>query len=189
MLVSRDIVVSVVWGNVVSPHGSATAQNGESLWNFSWFLCVLLILCLPNVSNKYHHDTGSYYLSAQHKVLLVGVAWKNVVSAHGVATALNRESLGNIFFVSLCYYYYYVSLFTKIINMFWVGIPPPQPLFPKFFCLYLLLLLLLLLLCITNVSNKLYHGAGSDQLFAQHKVGLLSVTWDNVVSSHGSDTA
>ena len=186
LLVCRDIVISVVREHVVSAHGSATAQNGESLWKYSWFLCVLLILFPSSVSNKSHHDTGWDWFSAQHEGVLVGVAWENVVSYHGVATALNRESLGNLFLVSLCYYY--VSLFMKIINMVWAGIPPPQPLFPDFlFGLYLLLLLLLL--CIHNVSKNNYHSTWSDKLSTQHKGGLVSVTWENVVSSHGSDTS
>ena len=50
------------------------------------------------------------------------------MSAHGEATALNRLSIGN-FFVSVCFYQFNVILFIKIINMFRVGITPPQPLF------------------------------------------------------------
>ena len=29
---------------------------------------------------------------------------------------------------------------------------------------------ILLILCLPNVSNKLYHGTGEDQLSAQHKI-------------------
>ena len=47
---------SVAWKNVVSDHGAAMALNGESLV-FVWFLSVLIILCLPDVSNKSYHDT------------------------------------------------------------------------------------------------------------------------------------
>ena len=54
------------------------------------FLCILLILCLPNVSNKYYHDTGADQFSAQHKGVLVSFSWVNVVSAHGAAAAYIR---------------------------------------------------------------------------------------------------
>ena len=41
----------VVWENVVSAHGSATAYNGESLGNcFFGFSLLLLILYFTNVS-------------------------------------------------------------------------------------------------------------------------------------------
>ena len=49
-------------------------------------------------------------------------------------------------------------------------------------------LYILLILCVTHVSKKYYHGTGADKLFSQHKVGLVSVYWENVVSDHGVDT-
>ena len=49
--------------------------------------------------------------------------------------------------------------------------------------------LFLLLLCLPNISNKYYHDTVSDQLYAQHKGGILGVVWENVVSSYGSATA
>ena len=73
--------------SVVSAHGSVTALNGEFFGKCSWFLSVLLILCLSNVSNKYYHITGSYQLSAQHKELLISVAWENGLSDHEANTA------------------------------------------------------------------------------------------------------
>ena len=57
--------------------------------------------CLSNVSNKYYHGTGSDQLSAQQKGGMVSVAWENIVSDHGEAMGLNRESLGNYFDFSL----------------------------------------------------------------------------------------
>ena len=47
----------------------------------------LLILCLPNVSKTFHHDTGSYRLFVQQKGVLASIDWENVVSDHGAATA------------------------------------------------------------------------------------------------------
>ena len=52
-----------------------------------WFLYILLILCLTNVSKKYYHDTGSDQLYAQQKVVLVSVAWDKILSSNGAATA------------------------------------------------------------------------------------------------------
>ena len=49
--------------------------------------------------------------------------------------------------------------------------------------------MLLLLLCISNVSRQYYHDTGSDQLYAKHKGGMVSVAWDHGVSSHGAATA
>ena len=68
------------------------------------FCAVGIRAVFPDVSNKYYHGTGSYQLSAQHKEGLVSVSWENVISAHGEAMALNREYLGNLFFVYLCLY-------------------------------------------------------------------------------------
>ena len=47
----------------------------------------LLILCIPNESNKSYHGTGSYQLSIQQKLVLASVAWEYVVSDFGAATA------------------------------------------------------------------------------------------------------
>ena len=47
----------------------------------------------------------------------------------------------------------------------------------------------LLLLCIPNVSKQYYHDTGSDQLYAKHKGGMVSVAWDHGVSYHGAATA
>ena len=49
--------------------------------------------------------------------------------------------------------------------------------------------LFLLILYLPTVSNKFYHDIGSDQVSAQHKLVFLSVTWENVMSYHWSDTA
>ena len=38
-----------------------------------WFLYILLILCLLNVSKKYYHDKGSDQWHAQHKIGLDSV--------------------------------------------------------------------------------------------------------------------
>ena len=61
----------------------------------------------------------------------MSVALENVLSDYGAATSLNGESLGNQFFVSFYLYYICVFLFMKVINMFRVGILPPQPLFEE----------------------------------------------------------
>ena len=89
--------MSVAWDNIVSTYGSPTDLNGEYFDN-----CFINILRLPNVSNKYYLVTVLDKVSAQHKGLLVGVSWENVVSYHGAYTALNGESLCN-FLVSLCF--------------------------------------------------------------------------------------
>ena len=47
----------------------------------------------------------------------------------------------------------------------------------------------LFLLFIPNVSKKYYHNTLSYQLSAQHKVGLVSVACENVVSYHGGATS
>ena len=57
----------------------------------------LLILYLPNVSNKSFRETGSDQLYENHKGGLEIVSCYNVVSAHGVDMAKNREFLGNLF--------------------------------------------------------------------------------------------
>ena len=54
-------------------------KTGNPLAITSWFLSILLVLCLTNVPKKYYHGTGSYQLSAQHKVGLLIVAWDNVL--------------------------------------------------------------------------------------------------------------
>ena len=55
--------------------------------SLAFFLSILLILCLTNVSNKFYHDTGEYQWYPKHKGGLVSVAWGNIVSSHGAATA------------------------------------------------------------------------------------------------------
>ena len=67
----------------------------------------------------------------------------------------------------------------KSINIFRVGISPPQPFSLNF--LFRFSLCLLLLLCFTDVSNKYYHETGSDELSAQYKGELASVVWEHVV--------
>ena len=66
-----------------------------------FFLPILLILCLPNVSKisimaqeniKYLHNT---------KLVLVSVSWENIVSAHGAAKELIGGSLGMFLFLSI----------------------------------------------------------------------------------------
>ena len=41
---------------------------------------------------------------------MVCVAWENIVSEHGAATVLIRESFGNLFFGFYIFYYCYVFL-------------------------------------------------------------------------------
>ena len=50
---------------------------------------------------------------------------------------------------------------------------------------YSLFLSILLIWCITNVSKNPYHATGEGKLFAQQKVGLVSVAWENIASAHG----
>ena len=51
----------------------------------------LLILCLPNVSNKYYYGTESEQLSEQHKGVLVSIDFEHFVSDQGAATTINKE--------------------------------------------------------------------------------------------------
>ena len=74
--------------------GSMLCQIMEQIWpktgnplGVFWFLFILLILCLPNVSKNIYHITGSDQFSAQKKGVLVSVAWENIVSSHKAATA------------------------------------------------------------------------------------------------------
>ena len=39
---------SVVWEHILSAHGEATAENGESLGNFFWFLSVFTIIIMSS---------------------------------------------------------------------------------------------------------------------------------------------
>ena len=51
-------------------------------------LFILLILCLPNISNKFYHGTGGDQLSAQQKKEgLVSVPWESIASDHGADMA------------------------------------------------------------------------------------------------------
>ena len=93
----KGVLVIFSWGNVVSAHGAAAAYNGKSLGNL-FLLYILLILCIPNLSNKSYHVTGADQLYAQHKGVMVSIYWYKVVLVPGSATAYNRESLGNLFF-------------------------------------------------------------------------------------------
>ena len=47
--------------------------NGESLGIF-WFLSILFVLFLPNVSSKSYHGTGKYQFYENHKGGLVSVS-------------------------------------------------------------------------------------------------------------------
>ena len=58
-------------------------KTGNPL-EFFWFLSILLILCLPNVSKILYHGTGEDKLSAQHKIR---TGKYNIVSSHGAAAA------------------------------------------------------------------------------------------------------
>ena len=49
-------------------------------------------------------------------------------------------------------------------------------------------ILILLILCRPNASIKSYRGTGKDRLSAQHKGGMVSVSWENIVSAYGSAT-
>ena len=62
-------------------------KTGNPLAIVFGFSIFLLILCLPNVSNKYYHITVSDKFSAQHKEGPASIAWEYVVSAHGEAMA------------------------------------------------------------------------------------------------------
>ena len=46
-----------------------------------------------------------------------------------------------------------------------------EQLCPKTENILAIFLSILLILCLPNVSNKLYHGTGEDQLSAKHKIG------------------
>ena len=61
-------------------------KTGNTL-KIMFFSLFLLILFLPNVSNKYYHDILSDQLYEQHKRGMASVAWENIVSAHGEAMA------------------------------------------------------------------------------------------------------
>ena len=54
---TKEGLANVAWENIVSYHEAGTTQNGESLGKFFYF-SILLISCLPNVSNKTYNDTG-----------------------------------------------------------------------------------------------------------------------------------
>ena len=54
---------------------------------YFWFHLFLLILGLPDVSNKSYRGTGSAKFSAQHKVGLASAALENIVSSHGLDVA------------------------------------------------------------------------------------------------------
>ena len=82
-------MVSVFWENVVSVRGAATDYNRGSLGNFVGLYLFLLILCLPNVSNKPYNETGSDKFSSQHKGVILSVSWENVLSSRGAATTYN----------------------------------------------------------------------------------------------------
>ena len=38
------------------------------------------------------------------------------------------------------------------------------------------------------ISNICYHDIGEDKLSVQHKGGLVSVSWDKILSAHGAAT-
>ena len=61
-------------------------KKGDPLEICFWFFYILLILCLPTVSNKYNHGTGAYRFPSQQKVVIVNFSWYIVVSDHGTAT-------------------------------------------------------------------------------------------------------
>ena len=46
---------------------------------------------------------------------------------------------------------------------------------------------ILLISCLPNVSKQFYHGTGGYQLSAQHRIGLVIVAWENIVSDHTAD--
>ena len=102
----------LLWENVVSAHGKYTAENRESLGNCFSFSLFLLILCLPNISKKYYHVTGSDQFYVQHKGVLVSVAWGHIVSVHGDATSKNRKTLAIVFGLPL-FLLIFVFLFIK----------------------------------------------------------------------------
>ena len=111
-------------------------------WQFIFgFFLFLLILCLPNVSNKFYHDTGSDKFSEQHKQrageCCLGescvISWSRYDLKQGIPWKFNC-------FVLFMFLLIYVFLCMKITNMFRVGIPPLQHLLSIFvFPLFLLL--------------------------------------------------
>ena len=48
--------------------------------------------------------------------------------------------------------------------------------------------LFLLILCLPNVSKNSCHDTGSDKFSAEHKGGLVSVSWEHIVPAHGEYT-
>ena len=74
-------------------------QLRPKMWNLFDFLVSLhfvfimfsqrfkQILCFPNYSIKYYHDTRADKLHAQQKLVLVSVTGEKFVSAHGDAMA------------------------------------------------------------------------------------------------------
>ena len=90
-----------------------------------WFVYILLISRLPNVSNKTYHETGKKKMYAEHTGGLVSTTLCHLID----------------------------NIYPKPVN--------PLAISPLF---------ILLILCLTNVSNKFYHGIGGDQLSAQHKI-------------------
>ena len=91
----------------------------------------------------------------KHKPVLV---WEHVLSDHGSAMALNKESP-----VILCFFLFISILCIPVHEKqknFRVEIPPPKPLFP--YLMFGFSLCTLLLLCYSNLSKQSYHDTRSD---------------------------
>ena len=85
-------------------------KTGNPLAVFN--LSILSILCIPNVSKKSIMAQENINHMHNTKEILVIVAWKNILLAHGSATALNGESLG-IFLV----YLYFINIMSSVVVM------------------------------------------------------------------------
>ena len=83
----RGVLVSVAWENFSQIMEQLRPKTGNNLAIYFWFLSILLILCLPNASNISYHVTGAYKYYSKHSVVLVSVAYDNILSYHGAATA------------------------------------------------------------------------------------------------------
>ena len=71
----KVVLLNNAWENIVSSYESSTALNRKVLgFFFSFSLFLLNISCLPDVSNKSYHGTGSNQLSEQHKKELLIVS-------------------------------------------------------------------------------------------------------------------
>ena len=68
-------------------------------------LYILLISCLPNISNKLYHVTGEYQLSAQHKIstgdCCLGEHFVNSWSSYGLKRGITWNFFVYLYFVDI----------------------------------------------------------------------------------------